>query len=797
MPQRSWKRRHCLAIPAVVVAAAVLASCAGGVTLPNQEALLQPFKSLPSTDQLVSQVKKLIPGDDATRQREAQATLVRQIKDSAAMQQALASGALQASARDATGRPLLVLAIDEKAPESFRVLLMREADANAADAKGRTAWMVAVLSESPIYLEQLQAQRGRPSATLPESSILAMAQQLSDKGLFKPRLPYLLLWASKDEEASVRTELLRMAAKAGDSALTVWLVNTGVHAHRLEFDDLQPFLQRGQERVLEQLLQGGARADSTSTSGQGLLYAAVESQNAEAVAVLLQKPGAVQAIREPWDPVKLALYKGMTGVAVALVTAGANPDLIHRGTSAVDAAQAMVDVEFLRFLNRVPPKPTAETAELVKDWLPAASGVKFSGDPRTWSPADTEALRDYQKSASLPAHGHPTGSLLAGLEAARTQAFLRAVEEGRSADVRRMLAQSPSLMQVRDAQGFDALMVAAAQSNLSVATVLLDAKMPVDRLSANGSNALLIAALSQKGTLGDRLHIVKALVAAGASPDVKNSDNVSARLVAEAAGGMLATAMGISADEAPTHLFVAVLSRPAPTGTDTYKCGGAGWREWMQERWKSARITSVLQVGDMMCMVSGQTVLGGAAQSVDQFTQGELSAKFDERKAKGYTLSDAAYEKDRWTALWTDGRGAIDGLARSDDATNLRSFIKERVWDREFTITRIVPAGTSWLVIYGNVMGYHSQAWTGGRLDKVIADIQRYWKEGRAVTSLASDGKTWVAVLSKGAGVKDQTLVVAKSVADLNRQVGQMASKGWGVTLLAGEPYSAERLAAN
>lgn len=590
---------------------------------------------------------------------------------------------------------------------------------------------------------------------------------------------------------------LRTAADDGNTKQVLKLLSQGASAKDLGFKGLVPYVQAGSESILDILLSSGANASVVSADGRTLIYAAIADQNPAAVSILLRHHAPLHGVSTDVDPLRLALLRGMTGVASALTKAGANPDHMTDHGNAVDIAQLMLDVEYLQYLARVPPRPYPETTHWVRVGLRLLGYSRIVRSVGPWNSTLTLATQQLQLRLGLPPTGHPSLALRNAMERALQAPYLEAARSGNVTRLRHLQNAFPDLTTATDSAGFNALMLACLYARPRAVWLLLSSTIPVNAVSKNGSNAILLAALEQQPHRGRaRDQIISELVAEGADDAVKNSDGFSAQMIA-ARNVEIAGAMGYTytKPQIPTRFYIAVLSRPFGNVENSWRCAREWPQSWVQARWNiGARIVSISRFAGRWCIVTGEFVLGSVAQSIRDVTKG-VTSESRKMQAEGNSLTDFATSSDESIALYTDGDGVTDGWFYSTDQ-NLRQDVRRYVWDKDLTVIRIQPSGfNSWLVIFGKMMGYGSQSLIHGSLKLVLRGIHATWQQGQLITSLSHLGSEWTAVLSTGTNEKDQSLIMSTSADGLSSEIhAANSSGGWQVDLIAGGSMTASGL---
>jgi uncharacterized protein len=679
---------------------------------------------------------------------------------------------LDSNSRDEDGAPLLAKAIQLKQPVSFRLLLARGADPKHRDTRELSSWYYALVDESDAYLDALSGRSQLPE--LDQKEFLRGIDALRKNGKLSIRMS-LLTAGSID----VNSALLAVA-EAGILEAIDPLIAAGAQAEALSYDALNRFLESGREPYLDALLSAGANANARDPEGRSLLYDALALDNITAVPILLTHGAEVQADKPKHDPLLLALFKGYTGVAVELVRRGRNPNELRDGRTAVDVAELMQDIEFLRHLETLEPRPEQSTTNTVALALRELGLLRVETESPEWTPALTAATRAFQVSHGLPPHGHPSIGTDRALRAELAPIYLQGAEAGRTDLVIRLLQHFPELESVTDSNGWDALMHAAFAGSASTVNFLLSQGAKVDRVDSLGSTALLLAVTSISVPDPAKQQVVSALVSAGADPHRVNNESASAAAIGQYLGGWLADSLDVPPLTAPATPLVAVMGRP--NGATRYTCK----REWPNEdveRWWNDEGLSILNVGTiagLWCVVMGNDFTGKASEQyrwISSITQ--LQTALDEASREGKTLWDLATKDGRTVVVFRKtNRGGRDGWLWT--TTGGFEAIAQKIWSEGHTITNVVSYNSQLLVTYGSTRGYVGpQGWARGDLDYVLTAVAEKWRAGAHLTSMAKVGDQWVAVASRGSDLKDQTIVVGANVQDLNAKLNEKGKDGW------------------
>jgi ankyrin repeat protein len=761
----AWARRAFLASTSTAVVA-LLANCAN---IPNTGSPSSPAQTRTVSER--DRINSLI--DDPTK-------LVPEL-----------AGTLNANGKDPSASPLLVLAVKRQRLASFKVLLGAHADPNAPDAVGNNAWYYALIEPSDAYVNALTEDGAGPPA-FTSMQLGAIGTKVIGRAQ-TDRLMILLHTSAATSDGALLAQLLHAALAAKNVNAVKALLALSVDASGLSFDELKSFTARGQESLLAQVLTRGASA-SAKKDGQTLLYAAVDAQSVSAVAILLKHGASITDFNDGYNTLELALYKGMSGVAIEAVKAGADPDRPAPELSAVDVGQLMLDHAFLQYLSKKNPTPDAATTKMYRLALALQSRKPANFDLSPWDAALTARTRAFQLKSGLAPHGHPSKAMSRALEPYLRAALFAAARADDVDAVERLISVNRGLMSMRDQAGMDALMEASVSLSAGVVKTLLGEHASVSTVDAHGDTALVLAALPRKSSkLLTQISIVKALIAAGADINASNADKLSAKRLGQA-NYTLASAMGIDYTQTPSRLYVAVMARGSSFLETSYgwNCNASFPRDWLKSKWDAgALLISASMVEDRWCLVMGENVLGNAAQGYTFVEDNRaLIAEVRSDARKDQTLSEFVFNQGNSVAVFTASGGVRDGY-RLISISDLPSLLNDTIWKQGFDVTRIEPASNDqWLVIFGQSMGYGAQTVVRGSFEHVVAGIRAAWKEGKAVTSLAHSGPMWVGVLSEGANEKDQSFVIAQSMDELKADIDTKWKSGWHLSILTGGSFA-------
>jgi uncharacterized protein len=699
---------------------------------------------------------------------------------------------LKANTKDPAATPLLVLAIKRQRAASFKLLLDAHADPNMPDSAGNAAWYYAMIDPSSNYLDALMAAGDSPPPAFTPGQLSAIGVRLISRAQ-NDRLMLLIGMPSFLADRALHTTLLRAALDRKDLIAAKALLSLPFDGSSLSFDELKPMTAPGQESLLESVLSQGASANTKAKDGQTLLYAAVNARSLSAVAILIQHGASTIDYSDAYNTPQLSLFKGLSGVAMSIVKAGANPDRAAPAFTAVDVAQMVLDKGFLQYLSKTPPSPDLATTQMYRTALAVYAKKPVEIDNSPWDAGLTASARAFQIKTGLAPHGHPSRAMSKALEPFLRDALFMAVRADNPSLISQLITVQPSLLSIRDDAGMDALMEASMSAFPDVVRVLLAAHASVKSVDPHGDTALILAALPRKSIkIAAQTLIIKDLVAAGADLNAVNADKLSAKSLIQSTY-TFASAVGVNYVEPPSRIYVAVMARGTLTSSkQSWICNKAFPSDWLKKQWdEGTRLISASMVEDQWCLVTGTNVLGGSAQGYD-FIQGRraLSATAQSDQRKDQTLTNFVFNDTESLAVFTNASGVRDGyrFVRLDE---ISSLLNDTIWKQGFAVSRIEPCGNDqWLVIFGQSMGYGGQTVVRGSFEHVVAGIRAAWKKGEAVTSLAHAGTVWVAVLSDGANEKDQTLVTSESLDDLKSAIKDKWDKDWHLALIAGGAFS-------
>lgn len=384
----------------------------------------------------------------------------------------------------------LMVAARTGARELCERLLAAGADAGIRDAEGLRAGDHAALGGHPELAARLGVVDRRPQVGPARVSVLnagltplMIAAESGDMKALRVRL-------AANDDVDVRDEqgttALAYAARAGrEEALNALL---DAHA-AIEVRDaagwtpLAQAVRAGQSRTALALLRAGADVRSPQVDGKPILLVAIESGHADLLSLLLQaRADPNVGDKSGTTPLMAAATSDDVAAIASLMAAGAKPDLVDR-----------------------------------------------HGNHALWLAASRNAHRAVTALA-------PRSSLNLENEQGTT-ALIIASSKGFLETVNALLAAGADARKV-SANRTSALHAASAGGRAALIPRLLSAKVPIDGQNAHGDTPLHLAVRSRC------LDCARALIASGASRNIRNADGLSARDVAR-----------LSRDKALAQLF--------------------------------------------------------------------------------------------------------------------------------------------------------------------------------------------------------------------------------------------------
>ena len=257
----------------------------------------------------------------------------------------------------ADSRPSLADAAERADAPAVRQLLAAGADANHPQPDGTTPLHWAVHHDDASLVAALLRAGARPNA-LNRFGVPPLAQACTQGSA---AVVQLLLAAGADPHATLKggETMLMLASRAGNLAAVQALLARDARPEareRLGQTALMWAAAEGHAPVVRALLAAGASPLPTTDSGYPPLYFAIRHGHLETVRLLLpaataraiiarpepstrQSAGAQRAARNrpPLTPLSLAVQNGHFELAIALVDAGADPNDLRSGLSALHA----------------------------------------------------------------------------------------------------------------------------------------------------------------------------------------------------------------------------------------------------------------------------------------------------------------------------------------------------------------------------------------------------------------------------------------------------------------------------
>jgi ankyrin repeat protein len=233
--------------------------------------------------------------------------LVRAVRESSTDEvRALLDRGADPDARNAEGRPALLIAADNDYPAEKAILLLdRGAAANAMDQERQTALMVAVQHYQPETVRALLAHRADPNAADGQGNSVLMQAAASKRNWMEERQPLIHLLLEKGADVNYRnahgaTALMLMAGE-GNPALALLLAKgADVNARDDEGNTAllyaARFFVRGWPRRNGwALLEKGADVNASNRLGETALILAATQFEADCARLLLAKSANVNA----------------------------------------------------------------------------------------------------------------------------------------------------------------------------------------------------------------------------------------------------------------------------------------------------------------------------------------------------------------------------------------------------------------------------------------------------------------------------------------------------------------------
>ncbi len=449
---------------------------------------------------------------------------------------------------DDYGRTPLLLAAEAGQVDAVSVLLGHGASPGHADRNGDTALLLATRAGNAEIARLLLAAGAPVNASNTDGVTPLMIAARAGDTAMAARL--LKAGANPRLRDAVGVRAGDYAARAGHTALAARLGATPIRAPQVGtpagtlYAGRTPLMiaaERGDLETLSTLITAGDALDAEDGQGMTALAAAAAAGKTQAVETLLAAGAAPDALdHEGWSALGHALRAGHAPVAIALLGGGASARLAQgNGKAPLLLAVESRAAEVIRALIRA----GAEIDRTDRAGMTALMAAASIGDVQS-----VEVLLD-------------AGAWPAMTDARGRTALWHAVNQGQLAAVRRLAVVCP--LDVPDSDGTTALAASAARGDEAVLRALLAAGADPTVASGNGNTALHVAAAaghaSSVALLAGRVPTLDAvnrhrdtalilaarsrcgecartLLAAGASPRLRNSDSLSAADVARLSG---------------------------------------------------------------------------------------------------------------------------------------------------------------------------------------------------------------------------------------------------------------------
>lgn len=683
--------------------------------------------------------------------------------------------------------PISIRAIQLDALASFSRLVNAGADVEEPKGAYVSVWNYSINAKSQEYLGYLSSLHP-PKKFAPSDFNLALTAVAKAKRLASvlPKLMNASLdWDAVDDGGLRPTDVL---LTHGEMDASVELLSGKVDPRLVRYETLVEFLAPELRPSLITLLKLGVDSDAKSKQGRDLLFDAVEKNDTELVSLLFSYGATGSGEEGPFDAQVFALMRGKSGVARQLLALGADPDKRRGSLTAVDAAEMMLDADYLHDLASFAPRLSEVPAPIVRALhLPEAGGSTLP-----WTPAVTQSLKGLQRSLGLPNHGHPSAFLTSTLLTQQLFTDLLAAaasgDETRTAD---LAAKDRALVVMQDAQGWTALMHAVYQGNANSAQALLRAGAAANVPDKRGSNALLLALMSEHATENERANIVDLLLANGGM-HTTNSDGVSSKTLAKELSDKYPTSspyrVALQTREFQPG-YIAVMGKPGARNQD-FRCSPQFPGAWIKTSWDAGlQIEQIGRFGNEWCVVVGKTENSQRGERYFTVrTDADYEFALNTMDAEKYALVDAdSVNGTKVLFATTAMRGNTDGFLFTA-WEQLQETIKPKIWDKKANVDEIAWWGNRWLISYGGMKGYYGQAYNvAANFHNAVDGIRERWKEGRYITSIAKGNGQWLMIFSKGSGLKDQTLVIATDRAEFEHRIRQKYTQGWRINALLAE----------
>jgi uncharacterized protein len=428
--------------------------------------------------------------------------------------QLIAAGA-QPDRRDQAGRTALFYAAERGRDDALAALLAAGADCNAADRNGDTALHVAIAHHHPTSVALLTSRGADLNARNASGWTAAQLAQAKGTATNPEKVDSEPALDARARLAGLRKDRrfdgwpdLSVAAWTGDQELVgVLLGNVDVDAQDGSGQTaLGRAVNQGRPKIVQMLLDAGARPDAPSPDVEPLLIVAIDG-GFYTVANSLLRAGADANVRDGAGrfPLGLAAARDAADTVTRLLASGANPNLVDpRGRTALMLAAANnAGTALTVLLAQGAAADSIDSNQRSALWY--AAGVC---DPRQLTQLLT-ALRVYDANQRFSA------------DADGMTPLHRAVGSHSASCVETLLSAGHDT-KVASTSGSTPLHLAALQGELKIAQLLADAGAPLDARDANGDTALYLA------TKAHAFEMSQFLLQRGANARIRNNNAVSA-----------------------------------------------------------------------------------------------------------------------------------------------------------------------------------------------------------------------------------------------------------------------------
>ena len=179
-----------------------------------------------------------------------------------------------------------------------------------------------------------------------------------------------------------------------------------------------------------------------------------------------------------------------------------------------------------------------------------------------------------------------------------------------------------------------------------------------------------------------------------------------------------------------------IMDKDTGIGMQTYNTDASWPRNWISENWDDGyRITSITKSSSYWCVVMSKG-FGYTAQTYKQGSWDELKKWIKETWDLGYDITDAAYNGKNWTIVMSKGTPySTQGYLWAKSYSELKTKIKERVWDKDRSLISIDSDGSEYFVVYGKYKDGHTPGQSyienPSNVSKFISDE---WGKSRSIS---------------------------------------------------------------